>query len=112
MLLALTRKLNYFISIRRDEIWDRKPYSLQELTGKTAVIIGMGGIGSQVAKRAKAFDMHVIGVDPKDLPPLPAVDRMVFPDRLDEVLPLADVVFVCAPHTKESENMIGRRRSS
>ena len=71
MLLALTRKLNYFISIRPQETWERKAYDLLELRGKTAVIVGMGGIGSSVAKRAKAFDMTVIGVDPKELPPSP-----------------------------------------
>ena len=110
MLLALTRKLTYFVSIRPQEIWERKRYDLLELHGKTAVVIGMGSIGSNVAKRAKAFDMTVIGVDPKELPPSPVTDRMVYPDRLDEVIPLADVVFVCAPHTPESEGMFGARQ--
>ncbi|MCW5980891.1 MAG: D-2-hydroxyacid dehydrogenase [Bryobacteraceae bacterium] len=110
MLLALTRKLTYFASIRPDEVWERKPYDLVELQGKTAVIVGMGGIGSHIAKRAKAFDMKVIGVDPKELPPSPAVDRMTYPDRLDEVVPLADAVFLAAPHTPESEGMFGARQ--
>lgn len=110
MLLALTRKLNYFASIRSKQIWDRKPYHLLELEGKTAVIIGVGGIGSQVARRAKAFGMEVIGVDPKEFPPSPSVDKMVYPDRLNDVIPLADVVFMCAPHTPESENMFAGRQ--
>lgn len=107
MLLALTRKLTYFISIRPQEIWERKPYDLLELEGKTALVVGVGGIGSQVARRAKGFGMRVIGVDPKEFPPSPLVDRMVFPDQLDEVLGEADVVFVCAPHTAETEYMLG-----
>jgi phosphoglycerate dehydrogenase-like enzyme len=110
MLLALTRKLTYFVSIRTQETWERKPYDLLELRGKTAVIVGMGGIGSSVAKRAKAFDMTVIGVDPKELPPSPVVDRMVYPDRLDQVIPMADAVFLCMPHTPESEGMFGARQ--
>ena len=39
-----------------------------ELNGKTAVIIGVGGIGSQIAQRAHGFGMKVIGVDIRDIP--------------------------------------------
>ena len=110
MLLALTRKLNYFIATRTEENWRRVPYNLLELEGKMAVVIGMGGIGSQVARRASACGMSVIGVDPKDLPPSPFVQKLVYPDRLDTVLPSADVIFVCAPDTPESAGMIGKRQ--
>ncbi len=107
MLLALTRKLNHFIAARPREEWVRNNWELQELEGKTVVVIGTGGIGSQVARRAKAFGMTVIGVDPKEFPPRLSFDRMVYPDRLDQVIPEADVVFVCVPHTDESEKMYG-----
>ncbi len=60
----------------------------------------------QIAVRAKAFGMTVIGVDPKDIPYTPHLDRTVWPDRLDTVLPDADVVFVSAPHTPETDKMI------
>ena len=73
----------------------------------TAVVIGVGGIGSQIAQRAHGFGMKVIGVDPKDLPPNINVTRMVYPSQLDTVLPLADVVFVSAPLTPESRHMMG-----
>jgi phosphoglycerate dehydrogenase-like enzyme len=112
MLLAFTRKLNLFIANRPQEIWERRTYRLLELNGKTAVVVGMGGIGSQVSKRAAGFGMRVIGVDPKDLPPTPFAESIVYPDRLDEVLPLADVVFVCAPETPQSRGMIGARQFS
>lgn len=110
MLLALTRQLNYFIATRPQESWVRKRYNVFELQGMTAVVVGVGGIGSQVAQRAWASGMHVIGVDPKDLNPTPYVERLVYPDRLDSVLPLADVVFVCAPLTPASEHMIGEKQ--
>ena len=80
MLLTLTRQLNHFIATRPTEQWERKNFELQELDGKTAVVIGTGGIGSQVARRAKAFGMAVIGVDPKEFPPRLSFDRMVYPD--------------------------------
>ena len=72
--------------------------------------MGVGGIGSQIAQRAHAFGMKVIGVDPKDLPLNPYVSKMVYPDRLDEVLPQADVVFISAPLTPQSEGMIGPKQ--
>lgn len=107
MLLALTRRLNIFIPSRERESWDRTNHRLQQLRGKTALVIGTGGIGSNVAQRAKAFGMTVIGVDPEEFPPRLSFDRMVYPDRLDQVVPLADAVFICAPHTKDSEGMFG-----
>ena len=107
MLLALTRKLNHFIPDRTNETWKGGNYGLDELEGKTALVIGTGGIGSHVARRAKGFGMTVIGVDPEEFPPRVSFDRMVYPDRLDKVIPEADVTFVCAPHTKDSEGMIG-----
>ncbi len=107
MLLAFTRKINYFIKVQPKEGWERKNFELQELYNKTAVVVGAGGIGSNVARRAKAFGMTVIGVDPKEFPPRLSFDRMVYPDRLDQVIPEADVVFLCVPHTKDSEGMFG-----
>jgi phosphoglycerate dehydrogenase-like enzyme len=110
LLLSLTRGLHEAIPNRISEEWDRDAYRLVELNGKTAVVIGAGGIGMQIAVRAKAFGMRVIGVDPKDLSYTPALDRLVPPDRLDTVLPEADVVFVAAPHTPRSEKMMGARQ--
>ncbi len=110
MLLALTRRLHIFMPARGEENWDRSNHNLQQLRGKTAVVIGTGGIGSGVAERAKAFGMTTIGVDPEEFPPRPAFDSMVYPDRLDMVVPRADVVFICAPHTKDSEGMFGGKQ--
>ncbi len=109
LLLALTRRLDVAMKDRESETWrtlaDYGPPL--ELQGKTAVIVGVGGIGTQIAVRAKAFGLTVIGVDPKDIPYSPYLDRAVWPDRLDSVLPEADVVFISAPHTPQTENMIG-----
>jgi phosphoglycerate dehydrogenase-like enzyme len=108
LLLGLTRRLDVAIKDRETETWRTlAQYGPPlELQGKTAVIVGVGGIGTQIAVRAKAFGMTVIGVDPKDIPYAPFLDRTVWPDRLDTVLPEADVVFISAPHTPETERMI------
>ena len=110
MLLALTRDLYQIIPNHPKEEWVRGQYHPMELRGKTAVIIGVGGIGMQIAQRARGFDMEVIGVDPKDISYTSLLKKVVPPDRLDTVLPQADVVFVSAPLTPQSEGMMGPRQ--
>src|SRR5256885_10145548 len=105
MLLYLTRRLY-------DPDWTTSKRAAGqfpgiELRGRTAVVIGVGGIGTQIAFRCWAFGMDVIGVDPADIPFMPVIKRVVKPDQLDEVLPLADVVFISAPHTEKSHKMVG-----
>lgn len=112
LLLTLSRGLNRFIADDKNETWDPRNYKGIELNGKTAVIIGMGGIGQQIATRAWAFGMNVIGVDPQDYPISPFVKRMVKPDQLDDVLPEADVLFISAPHTEQSHKMVGPKEFS
>jgi phosphoglycerate dehydrogenase-like enzyme len=109
LLLALSRRLDITLRNQATETWPNlATYGPPlELQGKTAVIVGVGGIGTQIAIRAKAFGMTVIGVDPKDIPFTPYLDRTIWPDRLDTVLPEADVLFISAPHTAQTEKMIG-----
>ncbi len=56
---------------------------LTDLRGKTAVIVGVGGVGTQIAERANGFGMTIIGVDPKDAAPSPVIKQMVKPNQLD-----------------------------
>lgn len=109
LLLALTRNLKEYDREMDNGNWMRGQTRLPmiELRRKTMVIIGLGGIGSQVAQRAAAFDMRVVGVDPKDIPLSRDVEEVVVPDQLHRVLPEADVVVSCVPHTPASEGMLG-----
>jgi phosphoglycerate dehydrogenase-like enzyme len=109
MLLAFTRDLYRIIPRRTEEKWRRAEYKPIELQGKTALVVGMGGIGTQIAVRAKAFGMRVIGLDPKDTPLTPFLDEWHPPDWLQRTLPQADAVFVAAPHTAETKHMFGGR---
>ena len=107
MILALTRFLPTYLHRQADENWQGRPYTLVELNGKNALVIGMGGIGLQIAIRAWAHGMNVVGVDPEDIAYLPYVDKIVKPDMLDSVIGDADVIFMAAPHTPMSHKMIG-----
>lgn len=112
LLLALTRGLYLTIPMQHAREWERSESlvgKLLELQGKTAVIVGVGGVGTQIAKRAAAFGMTVIGVDPNTTP-RSFIERMVNPDQLDTVLPLANVVFVSVPLTPETANMFGAKQ--
>jgi phosphoglycerate dehydrogenase-like enzyme len=107
MLLALTREIPKWERLKQEENWQATPRDLYELNTKTAIVIGVGGIGTQIAIRAWAHGMKVIGVDPEDIPYMPYIDRVVKPDQIDTVIPQADVIFMSAPHTPMSHKMIG-----
>ena len=107
LLLAHTRFLPTYMQRQSEENWQGRPYTLVELNGKNALIVGMGGIGLQIAIRAWAHGMNVVGVDPEDIAYLPYVDKIVKPDMLDSVIGDADVIFMAVPHTPASHKMIG-----
>ncbi|GIW79526.1 MAG: 2-hydroxyacid dehydrogenase [Gemmatales bacterium] len=77
------------------------------LADSTLGIIGMGGIGSETARRGLAFGMRVLGVDPRasDVPEGVTLWRM---DKLDDLLAESDFVVVCAPHTPQTYKMFTR----
>jgi phosphoglycerate dehydrogenase-like enzyme len=107
----LTRHLHTFYLHTQQELWQPpRPFPGIELNGRTAVVLGVGGIGTQIAFRAWAHGMNVIGVDPDDIPYMPIISKVVKPDQLDSVLPETDVVFVAAPHTLMSHKMMGARQ--
>jgi phosphoglycerate dehydrogenase-like enzyme len=109
-LLCFTRSLGHFIQAKSREEWHTpREAVLDELEGKTLLVIGLGGIGSQVARRATGFGMQVIATDPK------VIERPVFvaelhrPDALLELLPRAEVVTIAAPLTAKTEKLLGAR---
>lgn len=80
----------------------------REVSGTTWVIVGLGGIGTEVALRARAFGARVIGCRRSPSPTDPT-DRSVTPDDLHSVLGLADVVVLAAPATPETTNLVDAR---
>jgi D-2-hydroxyacid dehydrogenase (NADP+) len=110
MLLMLSRNLYVLYKNDQQQIWNPRSFHGIELNGKTAVIVGVGGIGTQIAVRANAFGMTVIGVDTEDKPFVPFLKKLVKPDQFDDVLPQADVVFISVPDTPKSHKMMGARQ--
>jgi phosphoglycerate dehydrogenase-like enzyme len=110
-LLAFTRNLGHFIRSQPDQAWGRRPAEMgfDELGGKTILIIGLGGIGSQIARRAFGFGMRVLATDPKVWERPSFVEELHRPAAFHSLLPRADVVVSAVPLTKESRKMIGAK---
>ncbi|HSB22062.1 MAG TPA: D-2-hydroxyacid dehydrogenase [Burkholderiaceae bacterium] len=77
-----------------------------QLAGKTLLIVGLGRIGSRLARLAKAFDMRVIATRRDPSAAADGVDAVHRSDRLHELLGRADVVALTCPLTPETENLI------
>jgi D-3-phosphoglycerate dehydrogenase len=85
--------------------WDRKSFSGIELFRKTLGIVGLGRIGSEVAKRAQAFGMRVLAYDPY-LAPSRAQALQIESVALDELLKQSDYITVHMPLTDDTKYMI------
>lgn len=78
------------------------------LYGRTLGVIGVGSIGSLIAKYAKAFDMRVLGVRRNKLQAVEHVDSMHGMDELHSVLAKCDYVVIATPVTKENRGFFGK----
>jgi phosphoglycerate dehydrogenase-like enzyme len=110
-LLAFTRSLTHFVRTQSSQEWRSggRGVVLDELMGKTLLVIGLGGIGSEIARRAAAFGMRVLATDPKVLERPLFVEELHRPDAFHGLLPRADVLASAVPLTKASRKMIGSR---
>ncbi|MER8467426.1 NAD(P)-dependent oxidoreductase [Mesorhizobium sp. M1396] len=77
------------------------------LNGRTLGVIGVGKIGSLIAKYAKGFDMHVLGVRRNKTRAVEHVDSMHSLDELHHVLPQCDYVVLTVPATRETVGLFG-----
>ncbi len=106
MLMALARKIPQAHMSMKSGEWDRKAFAGTELSGKTIGILGMGRIGSQVARRAIAFGMRVLAFDPY-LSMSKARALQVELLELDEIYERSDFITVHMPLSDETRDMLG-----
>ena len=106
--LMFARGMHVYHAHRLEGRW-QKGAPVIHLGGTTVGVIGLGGIGLEVCKRAHAFDMRVVGVDPapKDEPDY--VEKIYDPSGLEDMLKTSDFVVICVPHTGETEYMMDER---
>src|SRR5690606_25436333 len=106
-LLMFAKNYEYMAREKANHHWER--YHAEELAGKTLAIVGLGKIGRETARLAKAFDMRVIGIRRSILEPALFVDALYGPVDLVELLQQADYLILATPHTDETEALIGAR---
>lgn len=108
LLLMLTRQL----AAARDmgpDAWNHRPALRQqeiELTDRTMGIIGFGGTGQAMAKRAKAFGMQLLAIDKDPVTPAHGVNQVEGLAALPDLLERSDVVVICCPLTRETDKLI------
>jgi D-3-phosphoglycerate dehydrogenase len=106
MLLSLARKVPQAYASMAAGKWDRKQFQGTELAGKTLGVLGLGRIGSEVAKRAVAFGMKVLGYDPFLTEARARALGIELELDLDEVYRCADFITVHMPVTEQTKGML------
>ena len=107
LMLGLSRNLAPAHASLMAEKWDRKKFKGSQLSGKTLGVVGLGRIGQEVAFRAKAFGMDVIGFDPflsQERAEKLGISKV---DVVADMLPQIDYLTVHTPLTPETKGLIG-----
>ena len=107
-ILQLVKRSRFFYENQKQHIWE-KSRTLGELAGKRAVIVGAGNIGSEVAKRLKAFDVTVVGID-ITTDERPYFDKIELLATLDEQLKTADIVVLTLPLTDDTKGIFNKSK--
>lgn len=117
-LLFLLRGLDMAVEQQREGRWDKSRFvatdsSLRELGDCRVLILGTGGIGSEVARRVAPFGARCVGIRRQPERGAPAgFERVVGPDALDAELPAADIVVLAAPLTEATSGALSKDRIS
>jgi phosphoglycerate dehydrogenase-like enzyme len=115
LMLAFSRRLHDAFGWQQsqrwgqDLMWSTEPTPFR-LSGKTVGIVGLGGIGAELARRAKHLGMRVIGIRRRAGKRMRFVDQLLTPDRLDVLLETSDFVVLAVPLTPETRGLIGARQ--
>ena len=107
MILMFSRRFVELYQNQMQHKWDRT-IRIDELNGQTLGVVGAGAIGSEIAKRAKAFGMKTLGVA-TTLRQQEEFDEMFDRSRMDEVIQRSDYLVVITPLTDETKGLIGAR---
>jgi len=107
LLLALTRQIHRAIALGPDAWAEREAMRAKEieLEGLTMGIVGFGGTGRAMARRALGFGMKLLAIDEMEVPGGDGVDEVWPTARLGELLAASDVVAVCCPLTEVTSRL-------
>ena len=106
--LEIYKNAYLFFGKQQKRIWE-KDASLLELTDKIVCIIGYGSVGSEIAKRFAAFGAKNIAVNRSEVHDT-NIQQWIPLEKIDEILPEADVIILCIALTEETRNLIEKTR--
>jgi phosphoglycerate dehydrogenase-like enzyme len=114
MMLHFARGLDWAVRAQAERRWGKEPFEaadapVRELSEGTVGLLGFGGIGAAVARRALTLGMRVAALRRSSAPTHPGVEVMEGDGALDRLLAIADYLVVTVPRTAETEGMIGAR---
>ena len=107
--LALSRNLPEYARWQQKSEWGPVKTATY-LPEAKVLIVGLGGIGAEIARLCAAFGMTATGIDPRVKNPPPFVAALHPPEALDGLLPLADFLILVTPETPETVRMIDAKR--
>ena len=112
LMLGVMRGFRRFEPLRAQRNYARQlmPRYMMAPDGARMVILGMGRIGQDIARKAKAFDMEVICVTRAAAPAVPEIDQVVAREKVNEVLPTADVVMIAMPLDPGTQGFMSAER--
>ena len=105
MLLELFKKLHLYRDAQHLHQW-KSLGRVRSIEGSTVLVLGMGDIGGEFARKVKALGATVIGVRRTDTRKPDYVDELYLTEELDRLLPRADVVAVALPGNGETAGML------
>jgi phosphoglycerate dehydrogenase-like enzyme len=109
--LYFVKGVPHLMDRKREHHWQR--YTTRQLKGMRALVVGLGGVGREVAREFSALGVDVIGLGRAGQSyDIGGLTRVIDRTKLDEVLPDVDVLVLCSALTKETEGMIGERQLS
>jgi len=111
VLLSIYKKLYLYRDNQNNNIWKNEG-EVKSIYGCTALVIGLGDIGGDFAKRIKALGGYTIGVRRSDTNKPEYLDELYLMDKIDELLPKADVVALSLPETKETYKLFSKEKIS
>lgn len=109
MILAFARGIHTSLADQKSRVWNPERHSLTEIHEKTLGILGVGAIGLETARIAKAFGMRVLGLR-RGGAPAAHVDEMFAPERADALLAQSDYVMNVLPLTPETRHFMNAAR--
>jgi D-3-phosphoglycerate dehydrogenase len=112
LLLALARRIPEADACLKRGGWDRNAFVGIQLAGKTLGVIGLGRIGREVARRAKALDMRIVVLDPYVTAAKAAEWGYEMARSLEELLPQVDFLTLHVPLSDETRGLIGAKELS